>query len=64
MLIDVTGGSLNLFANTFASRTVTGLLFGGVAAYFVLPGFVATLSEWRDSSLSKTGKVRRSLEKS
>ncbi|MBS1790969.1 MAG: DUF2085 domain-containing protein [Acidobacteria bacterium] len=41
MLIDVGGNFVGLFNNTFFSRTATGLLAGGVAAFFVLPTWVA-----------------------
>src|SRR5215468_129493 len=46
-LIDFTGGVLGLFANTFLSRTMTGILFGTVAAFYVTPGLVSALNEWR-----------------
>lgn len=44
MLIDFAGGWLGLFANTFLSRAVTGFLLGATAAFYVLPGLVATFS--------------------
>jgi len=46
-LIDFTGGVLGLFANTFLSRTMTGILFGAVAAFYVTPGLVSALNDWR-----------------
>lgn len=44
MLIDVGGNFVGLFNNTFFSRTATGILVGGVAAFFVLPAWVALVS--------------------
>src|SRR4030095_1641007 len=41
MAIDFTGGVLGLFANTFLSRTLTGILFGAVAVFYVTAGFVS-----------------------
>ena len=41
MVIDFTAGYTKLWANSFSSRTATGILFGSVAAFFILPGFVA-----------------------
>ena len=46
-LIDFTGGVLGLFANTFFSRSLTGIIFGSVAAFYITPGFVSALNEWR-----------------
>ena len=46
-VIDFTGGVLGLFANTFLSRTLTGILFGAVAAFYITPGLVSALNEWR-----------------
>src|SRR5262245_17842164 len=46
-LIDFTGGVLGLFANTFLSRALTGSLFGAVAAFYVTPGLVSALNDWR-----------------
>ncbi len=40
MLIDVGGDFVGMFANTFFSRTATGLLVGVVAAFFLLPAWV------------------------
>jgi uncharacterized membrane protein len=45
--IDFTGGILGLFANTFPSRALTGILFGAVAAFYVTPGLVSALNDWR-----------------
>jgi len=45
--IDFTGGVLGLFANTFLSRALTGILFGAVAAFYVTPGLVSALNDWR-----------------
>jgi uncharacterized membrane protein len=45
--IDFTGGILGLFANTFLSRALTGVLFGAVAAFYVTPGLVSALNAWR-----------------
>jgi len=36
-----------LFANTFPSRALTGVLFGAVAAFYVTPGLVSALNDWR-----------------
>ena len=46
-VIDFAGGVLGLFANTFLSRTLTGVLFGAVAAFYVTPGLVSALNDWR-----------------
>jgi uncharacterized membrane protein len=45
--IDFTGGVLGLFANTFLSRALTGVLFGAVAAFYVTPGLVSAFNDWR-----------------
>jgi len=45
--IDFAGGVLGLFANTFLSRTLTGILFGAVAAFYITPGLVSALNDWR-----------------
>jgi uncharacterized membrane protein len=42
MLIDFAGDYTRILANTFSSRALTGLLFGSVTAFFILPGLVAT----------------------
>lgn len=41
MLMDVGGDYVEFFKNTFFSRTATGLLVGIVAAFFLLPTWVA-----------------------
>jgi uncharacterized membrane protein len=41
-ILDFIAGYTNLSANTFSSRTLTGLIFGSVAAFFILPGIIAT----------------------
>ncbi|MGH9769501.1 MAG: DUF2085 domain-containing protein [Blastocatellia bacterium] len=46
-VVDFTGGVLGLFANTFLSRALTGILFGAVAAFYVTPGIVSALNDWR-----------------
>jgi len=46
-MIDFTGGILGLFANTFLSRALTGILFGAVAAFYITPGLVSALNDWR-----------------
>ncbi|HEY8461518.1 MAG TPA: DUF2085 domain-containing protein [Blastocatellia bacterium] len=46
-VIDFTAGRLGVFANTFLSRALTGILFGAVAAFYVLPGLVSALNDWR-----------------
>jgi uncharacterized membrane protein len=45
--IDFTGGVLGIFANTFLSRALTGILFGAVAAFYITPGLVSALNDWR-----------------
>ena len=45
-VIDFAGGVLGLFANTFLSRALTGVLFGAVAAYYVTPGLVSALNDF------------------
>lgn len=39
--IDFTAGASGLFANSFLSRALTGLLFGAVAAFYMTPGLVS-----------------------
>jgi len=46
-VIDFTGGVLGLFINTFLSRALTGILLGAVAAFYIMPGLVSALNEWR-----------------
>ena len=41
MLIDFAGNAAGVFTNTFWSRTMTGLMAGAAAAFYVLPGLVA-----------------------
>jgi uncharacterized membrane protein len=53
MVIDHLGGYVGLVANTFLSRTVTGLLFGIVVAFYILPGFISTFGFWRDQGSMK-----------
>jgi len=36
-----------LFANTFPSRALTGVLFGAVAAFYITPGLVSAFNDWR-----------------
>ena len=43
--IDFAGGVVGLFANSFLSRALTGVLFGAVAAFYVTPGFVSALND-------------------
>ncbi|HEU0172873.1 MAG TPA: DUF2085 domain-containing protein [Blastocatellia bacterium] len=45
-VIDFTVGVLGLFANTFLSRALTGILFGAVAAFYITPGLVSALNDW------------------
>jgi uncharacterized membrane protein len=47
MMIDFAVGYVGLWPSSFLSRTVTGFLFGAGAAFFILPGFIATFSGWR-----------------
>jgi uncharacterized membrane protein len=54
MMIDFACDYTKILANTFSSRTLTGLLFGSVTAFFILPGLVATFitdSHLEDDSL-------------
>src|SRR5262249_35938618 len=44
MAIDFALGYLGLWANTFFSRTLTGLIFGSIVAFYILPGFVSAFS--------------------
>jgi uncharacterized membrane protein len=46
LLIDVGGGLLGLFNNTFLSRAVTGALAGSLAAFYILPGFISTFRNY------------------
>ena len=46
-VIDFTGGVLGLFANSFLSRALTGILFGAIVAFYIMPGFVSALNDWR-----------------
>jgi uncharacterized membrane protein len=46
-VVDFAGGVLGVFANTFLSRALTGVLFGAVAAFYVTPGLVSALNDWR-----------------
>jgi uncharacterized membrane protein len=46
MVIDFTAGILGLFANTFLSRALTGILFGAVAAFYITPGLVSALHDY------------------
>ncbi len=57
-LIDFAGGILGLFANTFLSRTLTGAMFGAVAAFYVTPGLVSALSDWR--AIKQIAEIDRS----
>ena len=43
--IDFTGGVLGLFANTFLSRALTGILFGAAAAFYITPGLVSASND-------------------
>jgi uncharacterized membrane protein len=49
MLIDFGGELIGLFANTFLSRSLTGALFGAVAAFYIQPGLFSALNDWRAS---------------
>jgi uncharacterized membrane protein len=44
-VVDFTAGILGLFANTFLSRALTGMLFGAVAAFYITPGLVSVLND-------------------
>ena len=45
--IDFAGGFSGIFTNTFLSRALTGMLFGAVAAFYILPGLISTFSDLR-----------------
>ncbi|MGH9836689.1 MAG: hypothetical protein ACRD9Y_26990, partial [Blastocatellia bacterium] len=47
--IDFAGGFLGLFTNTFLSRALTGMLFGAVAAFYILPSLISTINDLRAS---------------
>ncbi len=51
--VDFTAGFIGLYANTFLSRSLTGILFGAVAAFYITPGLVSALNDWR-AGLAKT----------
>jgi uncharacterized membrane protein len=46
MLIDFAGNAVGLFTNSFASRTITGLIAGAATAFYLLPGLVAVRSQF------------------
>jgi uncharacterized membrane protein len=48
--VDFALGFLGLWANTFLSRTLTGLLFGVIVAFYIIPGFVAAFSVSRSEN--------------
>lgn len=56
MAIDFTGGVLGVFANTFLSRSLTGILFGVVVAFYITPGLVSALNDWR-AGLAKSKTI-------
>ncbi len=58
MLIDVAGEFIGLFENTFLSRSLTGSLFGAVAAFYILPGLVSTINEWRAGFAANQRRAR------
>jgi len=41
VLVDFAGQAAGLFTNTFWSRTVTGLIAGAAAVFYILPGLMA-----------------------
>ncbi len=47
--IDFAGGLLGLFTNTFLSRALTGMSFGAVTAFYILPGLISTFNDLRAS---------------
>jgi uncharacterized membrane protein len=60
MLIDHLGGYAGLLTNTFLSRTATGLLFGIVVAFYILPGFISACSYWLDQwSMKLNARAQR-----
>jgi uncharacterized membrane protein len=56
--IDFAGGLLELFANTFLSRALTGMLFGAVAAFYILPGLISTVNDLRASFANPKASCR------
>ncbi|MBO0860538.1 MAG: DUF2085 domain-containing protein [Chloracidobacterium sp.] len=46
-VIDFTAGISGLFANSFLSRALTGILFGAVAAFYITPALVSAMNDWR-----------------
>jgi uncharacterized membrane protein len=46
MLIDVAGDAVGLFASSFASRAITGLIGGAATAFYLFPGLVATQAQF------------------
>jgi len=53
MAVDFTLGYSGLWANTHASRFITGLLLGAVAVFYVMPGLMdLTFRLWRRSTNS------------
>lgn len=50
LLIDFAGDWLGLFSNTFISRATTGSLFGATVAFYLLPGLISAVSQWRGDS--------------
>jgi uncharacterized membrane protein len=60
MLIDHLGGYAGLLTNTFLSRTATGLLFGIVVAFYILPGLISAFGFWRDQwSMKLNARAQR-----
>src|SRR4030095_2580674 len=45
-VLDFAGGVLGLFANSFPSRALTGVLFGAVAAFYITPGLVSAFNDF------------------
>jgi len=41
LLIDFGVGVIGIIPNNFISRTVTGLIFGAVLAFYLLPGLIS-----------------------
>jgi uncharacterized membrane protein len=48
--IDVIGGALGFFSNSFFSRSATGAIFGAGAAFYLLPGFVSLFTSFNLSN--------------
>jgi uncharacterized membrane protein len=57
-VIDFTAGFSGLFANTFLSRGLTGILLGAVAAFYIIPGLVSASNGWLTAFATKGAKQK------